>query len=31
MEPQPSELPIIDVNLKSVEKRDYTWFFPFHR
>src|SRR5437763_14312207 len=29
MEPQPSELPIIDVNLKSVEKRDYTWFFHF--
>ena len=29
MEPRPSELPIVDVNLKSIEKRDYTWFFHF--
>ena len=29
MEPRPSGLPIVDVNLKSVEKRDSTWFFHF--
>jgi hypothetical protein len=29
MEPQPSKLPIVDVNLQSVDKRDQTWFFNF--
>ena len=29
MEPRPTDLPIIDVNLESVEKRDHTWYFKF--